>query len=172
MKLGSVQAPDGMTNCLLADLAARAMARGLRVLGAVQSNIDRPGQRRCDMELSVLPEGPVLQISQHLGEGARGCRLNPASLEEAVRLTEAAVAQGADLLVINKFGKHEAEGRGFRAVIAEALSRDIAVIVGLNALNAEAFAAFCDGAAEALAPTPEALDDWLARACDKTLAAQ
>ena len=28
---------------------------------------------------------------------------------------------GADVLIVNKFGKHEAEGRGFRMVVAEAL---------------------------------------------------
>ena len=38
-------------------------------------------------------------------------------------------------MIVNKFGKHEASGRGFRMVIAEAIERNIPVIVGVSALN-------------------------------------
>jgi Protein of unknown function (DUF2478) len=48
-------------------------------------------------------------------------------------------------LIINEFGKHEAEGRGFRAVIAKALSEDSPVLVGVNALNLLALEAFENG---------------------------
>jgi hypothetical protein len=51
------------------------------------------------------------------------------------------------MLIINKFGKHEADGRGFRGAIAEAAARGIPVLVGLNSLNAEAFHAFTAGLA-------------------------
>jgi hypothetical protein len=58
----------------------------------------------------VLPEGAILRISQVLGPQARGCRLVPAALETAVVLVVAGLSCGADLLIVNKFGKHEAEG--------------------------------------------------------------
>ena len=44
------------------------------------------------------------------------------ALEQAVALTQSALSQGADLLIVNKFGKHEADGRGMRPLIGEALA--------------------------------------------------
>ncbi|NPD19313.1 DUF2478 domain-containing protein [Alterinioella nitratireducens] len=137
----------GDTDLLLADLADRLIAGGTRLCGTVQINTDRPDTHRCDMDVRVLPDGPTLRISQNLGAAARGCRLDPAALETAVAQAEARLAQGADMLIINKFGKHEADGRGFRGAIAEAAARGIPVLVGLNSLNAEAFHAFTAGLA-------------------------
>ena len=99
---------------------------------------------RCDMDVRVLPQGTTLRISQSLGRGARGCRLDADALETAVTLVDAALENGADCLIINKFGKQEANGRGFRNTIAEALVRELPVLVGLNGLNLEAFQTFAE----------------------------
>ncbi|MEF9605985.1 DUF2478 domain-containing protein, partial [Paracoccus sp. PXZ] len=57
------------------------------------------------------------------------------------------------------------EGRGFAPLIAEALSRDIPVLAGVNGLNLPAFQAFADGLAAPL-PGDEALVmDWCRRIC-------
>ncbi len=150
----------GDTDLLLAGLAADLAARGLRCIGTVQINTARQDKGPCDMDVRVLPDGPVLRISRHLGQHARGCRLDPAALETAVGLVAERLAAGADLLLVNKFGKHEAEGRGFRTVIADALERDIPVLVGLNALNRDAFETFTGGLATQLPPDRAALMDW------------
>lgn len=162
MRIAYTMAPGrGDTDLLLAACAERLQLQGLRVCGTVQINSDREDCDPCDMDVRVLPDGPVLRISQSLGRHARGCRLDPAALETAVGLAAAELAGGADVLIVNKFGKHEAEGRGFRDVIAEALSRDIPVIVGLNALNKPAFLAFTEGLADPVAPDVAALLDWV-----------
>lgn len=161
MRLAYLHAEGGETNRLLADFAQTARTHGLRVIGTVQVNTDNPGTGRCDMDVTVLPAGPVLRISQDLGPGSQGCRLDAAALEEAVARTEAALAAGADLMIVNKFGRHEAEGRGFRGLIGAALAQGVPVIVGLNGLNAEAFATFGAGLATRLDTTPEALRNWL-----------
>ena len=113
------------------------------------------------MDVRVLPEGPVIRISQSLGAGSRGCRLDPGALETAIGLCEARL-EGADLLIVNKFGKQEASGRGFRGLIGEALARDIPVLVGLNRMNHDAFHEFTGNEAVELAPEPDALRGWLA----------
>ena len=64
------------------------------------------------MDVRVLPDGPVLPISQVLGPQVRGSRLEPAPLETDVGLVAARLSSGPDLLFINTFGTHEAEGRG------------------------------------------------------------
>ena len=67
-----------------------------------------------------------------------------------------------DVLIINKFGSLESEGRGFREVIAEAIARDIPVLVGLNKMYAKSFSEFTDGVAVQLPPNPEKLINWIA----------
>ncbi|MCK8465119.1 DUF2478 domain-containing protein [Aliiroseovarius sp. S1339] len=162
MKLGYTIAPGrGETNLLLAEIAERFEARGVRIVGTLQIDTNRSDGHKCDMDVKVLPAGKIIRISQDLGKASRGCRLDMDALETAVADTEAALVNGADLLLINKFGKHEAEGRGFRNVIAEALARDIPVLAGVNNLNHDAFLEFCGDVAEELPADPAAIEKWL-----------
>lgn len=165
MNIAYTMAPGrGDTDLILLRLADRLAARGLRCCGTVQINTERPDAGPCDMDVKVLPAGPVLRISQDLGRDSHGCRLDPQALETAVGHVVASLAAGADVLIVNKFGKHEAEGRGFREVIAEALARDIPVLVGLNGMNLPAFEAFAGGLAVPLPPEEEALSAWVGAA--------
>lgn len=146
---------------LLRDMARAARAKGVRVAGVVQVNTDPPGGARCDMDAIVLPDGPTIRISQSLGPEARGCRLDPNGLETAVSLTQTALDRGADLLIINKFGKQEVAGRGFRPLIAQALDQGTDVLIGVNPLNQTALCAFAGGLAQPLSAEPEAIKRWL-----------
>ena len=152
---------SGAVDRLVLRLARRLAAMGLRTSGIVQINTERPDSAVCDMDVQVLPDGPVLRISQRLGPGARGCRLEPAALEEAAGLVLAGLARGADVLLVNKFGKHEADGRGFRPLIADALSRDIPVVLGVSKLSLPAFLDFAGETAEFLVPDVEKLLNWV-----------
>ncbi|MBL4915733.1 DUF2478 domain-containing protein [Szabonella alba] len=159
--LAFLHAPEtGQTNRLLADLAARLAAQGLRVCGCVQIDSPRDGQARCDMDLRLLPDGAMLRISENRGPGAGGCQLDAAALETAVAEISLRLAQGADLLILNKFGKQEAAGHGFRALIAEAVAAGLPVLVGLNRSGQAGFDAFAAGMAQPLPPDAQALEDW------------
>ncbi|MCK0142286.1 DUF2478 domain-containing protein [Aliiroseovarius sp. F20344] len=151
----------GDTDELLFSVASALQQKGLRVVGTTQVNTGRVNHGPCDMDIQVLPEGPLLRISQNLGPGARGCRLKADMLERAVMLVSRAMDCGADCLIINKFGKQEAEGRGFRDVIVKALDMGIPVLVGLNQLNQDAFAEFAGGMEIQLPPEAGVLADWL-----------
>lgn len=151
----------GDADLVLFQVAQTLMSRGFRPVGTVQINTERDGTNSCDMDIKVLPDGETLRISQSLGPLARGCRLNPSALEQAVSRVQEELTQGADFLIINKFGKHEAEGRGFRPVIAEALMQEIPVLVGINRLNREAFLKFTGGLGSELPLLQDALEQWL-----------
>lgn len=171
MNIAYTMAPGrGDTDMLLAGVARALSAAGHAPAGTVQINTERPGDHPCDMDVQVLPAGPVIRISQTLGAGARGCRLDASALEQAVALVAADLANGADCLIVNKFGRHESEGRGFRPVIADALMRDIPVLVGINALNRAAFEAFTDGLAMYLPPDAAEIEAWLRGAMVQPLA--
>ncbi len=172
MNLAYTMAPGrGDTDLTLFKLAHDLRARGLRCFGTVQINSERADAGPCDMDVQVLPDGPVLRISQDLGRSARGCRLDPAALETAVGMVSASLTAGADVLILNKFGKHEAEGRGFRPVIAEALAMGLPVLVGVNTLNLPAFEEFAGGLATCLPPESDALSAWVTRTRSKTATA-
>lgn len=161
MKLGYVNLPErGATDQFLAALAERLLLRGTRLTGTIQTNSEGDCTPHCDMDLRVLPDGPVVRINQDLGPEATGCRLDAGALEEAV----AEVAQrlaGAEVLIINKFGKHEAGGRGFRHLMADALARGLPVIVGVSLPNMPAFLTYADGMARQLPSEPDHILNWL-----------
>lgn len=137
-------------------------AVGTKVCGVVQVNTDREDCAMCDMDVRVMPSGSTIRISQNLGKQSRGCRLDVDGLEKAVVEVEAQLSADAELLVINKFGKHEANGRGFRNVIGQALEMGVPVVCGVNALNRAAFEEFCGGEAQFIDAAPDALSAWFA----------
>ena len=161
MYLAYVMTRDrGAMDPLLTAFAQKCLREGHRVAGIVQSNTPRPDTHHCDMDVKVLPDGPVFRISQSLGRQARGCRLDPEALENAVATVQNSLSASADLMIVNKFGKHEAEGRGFRDLIAEALEKGTPVLVGVNRLNLDAFLDFSGDLAVPLDPGIASLTHW------------
>lgn len=168
MKIGTVGAEGrGETDRLISQAAARLEEEGLRLSGIIKVLQDQPeGSHHCDMDVRVLPSDKTIRITQSLGQGSTGCRLNPAAIADAVASVEAEACTGlsdkADLFVLNKFGPEESEGRGFRTAIAAALEQDIPVLVGMSggADNKAAFAEFSAGLADALPADVDAIVAW------------
>jgi nucleoside-triphosphatase THEP1 len=161
MQIGFVsETGRGASDAVLAKVVDLLAVQGLRLAGTVQANTERPDRAHCDMDVQVLPDGPSFRISQDLGAHAKGCRLDPGALEQAVMAVGARL-EAAEVLVINKFGKLEAEGRGFCSLIAEALAREMTVLVGVNGLNRAAFEAFAGGMAVCVGNDPEAICRWV-----------
>ncbi|UWQ30971.1 DUF2478 domain-containing protein [Leisingera sp. M523] len=160
----------GATDRLLSELAEKLQAKGIRLAGIAQTNVECYDKELCDMDVRVLPGGETIRISQSLGAGARGCRLNPEALEQAVGLVSATLQSdpAPQLMIVNKFGKHEADGRGMRSVIGEALALGIPVISGVNKMNVEPFQAFADGMAVEAGPDLDALVGWAEQAVAET----
>lgn len=140
----------GRTDALIAAAAAKLQADGLRLAGTVQSNRERPDRKKCDMDLIILPDGPVVRISEDRGDLARGCMLDSGALEQTVVAVQQRLP-GAQVLIVNKFGKRESEGKGLVPVIAEALAMGLPVLIGVNGLNLSSFLAF---AGEEVHPLP------------------
>ncbi len=148
-------------DALLRQVAERLTACHLRLCGVVQINERVPGARHCDMTVRILPNGPDLGISQSLGPAARGCRLDTDALERAAATTSSRLGKDTSVFILNKFGKHEAEGRGFRSVIGEALFHGVPVLLKISPLNLGAFTNFSAGYADRLEPSPDVLTNWV-----------
>jgi len=112
------------------------------------------------MDLTTLGSGRTFRISQPLGDGARGCRLHPGALADCASFIEGELRDGADLLILNRFGRGESEGRGFRDLIATAILLDVPVLTALRPTYAHASTAFGAGAAHDLPMKRAAVLSW------------
>ncbi|NVO58052.1 DUF2478 domain-containing protein [Rhodobacteraceae bacterium B1Z28] len=162
MKLAYVTSQkQGETDRLLSDLAADLQSSGLKLCGIVKEVDYSPTyQNGCDMSVRVLPDGPVIKITQNLGKGSDACRLDPAALTDAVAQVERRGFEDIDLFILNKFGPEECGGRGFCSVLGKALEHDVPVLVGAGTAGVEAFQAFSGGLAKGLPDNVTALRDW------------
>lgn len=158
----------GAGDRLMVTIAEGLAARGIAAVGALQLNIEHDPDRHCHMDLRILGRDDVLRISEDRGRHARGCRLDPRGLADAVQRVDSVLDQGrAAIMLINKFGKQEVEGGGFREVIGRAMIAGIPVLTTVSQGNLDGFQAFAAGLAEEVAPDPAQAIAWcLAAATD------
>lgn len=151
----------GATDRLLAAVADRLARDGVRIVGALRPVSPDPGADHCDSDLWLLPAGPLVRITQDLGAGSTACRMDAGVFEEAVALAASRLhSKRVDLVVLNKFGLSESEGRGFRALIADALGKGVPVLTGVSETHRAAFDDFAGGLAARLPPEEDAVLDW------------
>ena len=160
--LAAIRYVDGAEcDALLSGVAHRLKADGRKLAGFVQVNERYDALCACDMTLGDLSSGQEIRISQRLGRYARGCRLDHGALAAAVGLAETGLASGADLLIINKFGKVEAAGGGFRPVIAAAIGSGVPVLVAVSETNLAAWTEFTGGEGAIIPALDHVVLDWL-----------
>ena len=153
---------DGLAaDQLISHLGYEIRDAGIAVAGIVQHNQFIRERIKCDMEVEELASGIVLKISEDRGKEARGCRLDRGALSEASALLSAAIENGPELVILNKFGKTEAEGQGLRDTLAQAVQLGVPVIVGVPYRNIEQWRIFAEGLAEECAIGSSHFDEWL-----------
>ena len=151
-------------NCdgLLSAFAHDLMRAGVRVAGLVHIGAGSSCTDD-DMELEALGTGQRISICQDLGSGSAGaCRLDPSGLAEAAAALHRSLLKPTDLVVINKFGRMEAEGGGLIGEIGAAVSTGRPLVVGVPDRFRDAWDAYSGGMAEIVACTRAALDAWWA----------
>lgn len=144
----------------LARVAQTLRRAGVRLAGAIQRGTERPDRAHPDMILEDLATGRLVTISEDRGPAASGCRLDVLALEEAAGLARAGLDAGAELLIVNRYGKREAEGHGFRQVIEAAVSRELPVVLVISEEYVPAWEAFASGLDAPAPADAEALADW------------
>ncbi len=141
---------------VLARAAEELTRRGFRVAGLVQENRQRTGDCACrEMRLRDLASGRLTQISEDRGAQARGCHLDWQALTELAVKLERELSDETDVLIVNRFGRSESEGQGFRGAIEKALSLGVQVIVAYRDGYADPWEAFHGGLATPCGATVE-----------------
>lgn len=153
-------AKDSDVDAVLARVAAILRGEGSRLAGFLQGERDGEGACCAAIEVEDIAGGGRYVISQDLGPGARGCRLDPQALTALVVPALAGLDRDPDLLLLNRFGKAEASGGGFRPVIEAAFERSIPVLTAAREDYAPAWEAF-SGEFGIVMPAHEAsILDW------------
>lgn len=170
--LAAIRFEQGDIDLFLRDIAQRLGAGGFCVRGATQTRGAVGGECHCaDMDLKTFGSNRTFRISQPLGNGSRGCRLHPGALAECSSFIEHELTLGADLLILNRFGRGESEGRGFRDLMAKAIALDLPVLTAVRPTYAEAWSEFGAGVACDLPMDHDAVLDWIGAVQDARLAA-
>jgi hypothetical protein len=142
---------------ILRDFAADLNGRGHRAVGLVQI-----GHHCADANLSAMlvHTGEKLALFQDLGSCSAGCRLDVGQLLDAGQRIAGAIDQGADLLIVNRFGRQEREGKGLSYLVERALSADIPVVIAVPSHRFADWIKFADGMSVKLHCEREALQAW------------
>ena len=147
---------DQDPDAILRDFASELKARGFRAVGMVQAG------QCADSSLSavLLHSGEKLSLAQDFDPAASGCRLDVARLQNAGALIASALEAGADLVIINRFGKRERDGKGLSYLIDRALGADIPVVIAVSQQHFGDWIKFAGGMSVKLACDRGALDGW------------
>ena len=142
----------------------RVPRRGLRLAGVLQHPVCSERAGHCDVALEELTTGLRTDLFEDRGPGASGCRLDVAALAE-VNAQSGALAGYTilQLLILNKFGKVEVEGRGLLDLVAIAVDRGIPVVIGVPIRNLEAWRNFAGGMSVEFSSDHAEVASWLNR---------
>jgi hypothetical protein len=166
------QDPDEILRGFATDLRRR----GYRAVGLVQLGhhcVDAP-----KLSAMLVHSGEELQLFQDLGACAsrdngaavaprdngaavaRGCRLDLGQLLNAGAQVASAIDQGADLVIVNRFGRQERAGKGLCYLIERALSADIPVVIAVPEHRFADWIRFADGMSVKLHCDLGSLNAW------------
>jgi nucleoside-triphosphatase THEP1 len=144
---------------ILAAIAKRLRIDGYALAGAVQHNTDEAGRPCADMRIEDLSSGRMMDISNPKTTGT-GCRLDATALEDVAGIVAGGLEGAVDLVILNRFGKQEIGGNGFRAMMENAVAREIPLLTVLNGVHRPAWDGFASGMAETLPADAGAIERW------------
>ncbi|MDC7786062.1 DUF2478 domain-containing protein [Rhodoplanes sp. TEM] len=144
---------------LLLDFAVRRAREGVRVVGVIEEATCSDGV--CgSLVLRDLAGTRRIPISQNLGRESTACNLDSSGLAEACGLVQAAIAAGADLVILSKFGKVEADRHGLVEAFQDAIAAELPVVTSVAPPLAAAWAAFAGPLSAPVAADAAALEAW------------
>ncbi len=167
--------PEDDVDALLFSFARTLQGEGRRLGGVVQRNWCKEcGSARLMAVVDLMAERQI-PICQDLGSGSGACQLDESGLADAAQAIRQAVASDVELVIINKFGKTEAGGRGLRSEIAEAILSGRPVLTAVSTRIYPAWCSFTGGFGTTLICDESIVRDWwqdIAQKIDRRRAAE
>jgi len=168
-RIGALQgAKTAEIQKLLADFVERRLREGLRVAGMIEEPVPEESRGVCgSLALRDVANSSLIGITQNLGSGSTACRLDSAGLAAACQAILAAIDQGADLVVLSKFGKIEAEGGGLIDAFRAAAEAGVPCVTGVAPSFAKPFLDYAGGFSQWIEANDAALERWWAGIPDR-----
>lgn len=145
-------------------------AQGLRLHGLLMTYPEGRADCHCAMVLQDLRTGETYPVSQALGAESQACRADPQGFARASQVLRDALAPGTerpDLVVVNRFGKLEVAGGGFRDEFLALMAEGVPVLTAVASALEPAWRDFTGGA-PVLPADPQAVQDWVRQAVPST----
>ena len=144
----------------ITDAVAKLRADGIDVRGLLQEGVQGSDSCCATLFLKDIGSGRRVEIFQNRGRETRGCRLDASGLAEASAWLREAIESRPDVLVFNRFGRQEADGRGLLNEIGTAAMAGIPVLVPVNEVLLPEWDAFSGGAYDRLPADPDRVVQW------------
>lgn len=154
----------GAADAVLRAAVSTLRARGLSVGGLLQRAGDPATDSKCAMWLDDIVTGQGIRLDEPRGSGATACTLNPDALAQGACLLRQAAHSGLDVIVVNRFGNAEADGRGLRDEIAEAVFAGAVVLIAVRSSLLADLEGFLGGPPTILPLSEMAVVDWTVQA--------
>jgi hypothetical protein len=165
--LAAVRFGDGDAVDALLEAVVRTLQAQSRTIAGCLQRETPDGEDCCAiMHLEDVSSGEWTRFSQALGPGSKGCRLDPQALAEVSGRLIAEIGPQTDLIVLNRFGKGEADGDGFRNVIERASGLGVPVLTAVRQAFEPAWEDFTGGLGEILPADAALVVRWAAAAIE------
>lgn len=133
---------------------------GFRPVGLVQAG--HCNGDRSDLSALLIHTNEQIRLFQNLGSCAEGCRLDVGQLLTAGARVATAIDHGADLVIVNRFGRQEREGKGLSFLIEMAMGSNIPTVIAVPANRFMDWVKFSEGMSVKLACNIASLQRWWA----------
>lgn len=133
---------------------------GKRVAGMLQLGRQADAHRDHAIQVTLLLQKKDIALSHRVLPQPVCCGLEMRSLHQLTDAVTTDIRSGADVVVINRFGKLEVEGGGFVQAIAAAAALDIPVIVAVPESNFRSWIAYSGGMSVKLACNRRNIESW------------
>jgi hypothetical protein len=155
-------APSTAVQALFRDLVAR-WHPPLRIAGLIEERDGPKEGRTCRAgDLRSVVDGTRYPMFEQLPPGATACDVTDEKVTRACAAALQDIATGADLVILSKFGKLEAEGGGLMAAFRTAAAAGIPVLTCASPAACKGWDGLAAPSAIVLPAEAGALDRWLA----------
>jgi len=144
---------------VLAQVVSRLKSRGIAMAGVLQT-CGGEGYEHSDLRLESITGRWSLPIMQKRGALSSGCSLDYSAVAEASLRVASDIAPETRLVVLNRFGRAEAEGNGFRSILEKCLEEGKPALCAVRNDYAREWEEFHGGLADTLLPEPDAILEW------------
>lgn len=153
---------------IFAEAVGLLQALDVQVGGVLQFFGERLANGKRSMWVEDIGSGTLIRLDHPRGPGAVACMLDPDALARTACMLQAALERKPQLVVVSRFGNAEADGRGLRTELAEAICSGAPVLVAVKFSLLNDLEGFLGCAAHLLLPSVPAIVGWAENIVAKT----